>query len=640
MLAQLRNPRLYMMALIEAVVFTVAYVGAYLLRFDFVLKTQDWEQIMLVLPWLLPSKLATFFLLGLYKGMWRYSSVQDFWRLAEACFFSSLLIVSIVLFLHRFAGFSRAVFLLDGILTFLIAGGVRVAIRSYYAYKNSSKGNQAFRRSQSDANPRKLKRILVIGAGGSGEKILREITDNPRLDYQIVGFLDDDPSKRGRAVHGVSVLGRVDDLPRIIEKHEVQEVFISTPSATGAEMRRIVDICEACRVSSKTLPAIGQIIDGEVTIKALRDVNYEDLLRRPPVQLDTAGIEDYLAGQTIMVTGGGGSIGSELCRQLIRFHPEKLILVDAGEANLYGIQMELRHELKFDAYHCILARVQNQNIMEEIFKTYRPDVVFHAAAYKHVPLLERNPWEAIFNNVLGSRVVMQMAVKHGTKRFVLVSTDKAVRPTNVMGTSKRLAELVLQSFQGNGTRFMAVRFGNVLASSGSVIPLFRKQIEHGGPVTVTHPEVTRYFMTIPEAAQLILQAGALGEGGEIFVLEMGTPVKIADMAADLIRLSGKEPGRDIEVVFTGLRPGEKLYEELITRGEDIISTRHEKIMALEYRDRWNWNGLNTQDRYCSWLDREIEELCGIAGGHDACSIKQKLKELVPEYIPQDTGCVL
>jgi FlaA1/EpsC-like NDP-sugar epimerase len=325
---------------------------------------------------------------------------------------------------------------------------------------------------------------------------------------------------------------------------------------------------------------------------------------------------------------------------VIRFDPERLIVVDAGEANLYAIQMELRHELNFDACRVILARVQNRPIMEEIFRTYRPDVVFHAAAYKHVPLLERNPWEAVFNNVVGSRVVMEMAAKYEAERFVLVSTDKAVRPTNVMGTSKRLTELILQCMHGSSTRFMAVRFGNVLASSGSVIPLFQKQIEHGGPVTVTHPDVTRYFMTIPEAAQLILQAGAMGNGGEIFVLEMGTPVKIADMAKDLIRLSGKEPGRDIEIVFTGLRPGEKLFEELITSGEDVTRTKHEKIMVLHQNGHWNWNGFSTQERFSQWLGHELDELCRAAESHDGCAIKRKLKQLVPEYTPQEADCVI
>jgi FlaA1/EpsC-like NDP-sugar epimerase len=628
------------MALIESAIFAMAYTGAHLLRFEFHVTPLDFRQIMLVLPWLIPSKLVVFYALGLYKGMWRYTSLRDFWLLAQGCFFSSLVVVAIVLFLYHFAGFSRAVFLLDGLLTFVMTGGARMAIRTYYSAKTGSRGGQVMGLPALKSMPRDRKRVVIIGGGGSGEKMLREIFDNPHLSYEVVCFLDDNPGKKGRAIHGVPVLGPVDYLPRVVEDRKIDQVFISAPSATGPEMRRILDTCKGCEIPFKTLPAIGQILDGKVSIKALRDVNYEDLLRRAPVHLDTEGIQDYIRGRTVMVPGGGGSIGSELCRQLIRFDPERIIVVDAGEANLYSIQMELRHELKFDACHVILARVQNRPIMEEIFRTYRPDVVFHAAAYTHVPLLERNPWEAVFNNVVGSRVVMEMAAKYEAERFVLVSTDKAVRPTNVMGTSKRLTELILQCMHGSSTRFMAVRFGNVLASSGSVIPLFQKQIEHGGPVTVTHPDVTRYFMTIPEAAQLILQAGAMGNGGEIFVLEMGTPVKIADMAKDLIRLSGKEPGRDIEIVFTGLRPGEKLFEELITSGEDVTRTKHEKIMVLHQNGHWNWNGFSTQERFSQWLGHELDELCRAAESHDGCAIKRKLKQLVPEYTPQEADCVI
>lgn len=640
MTQQLKNPRFYLLILSDTLLFTLALVMAYLLRFEFLLHEPYKTQIATLLPWLIPTKLAVFFLFGLYRGMWRYTGMNDFWRLAQACFASSLLMVLVVITAYSFIGFPRSIFLLDCLLAFVLAGSLRVMIRSFYSARNGSHGARAFSIATFHSSGDSAKRILIIGAGGSGEKLLREIFDNNDLDYRVVGFLDDDFTKWGRAVHDIPVLGPVDKLPRILKRHAIDKIFISVPSATGPQMRRIMEICKSCKVSYQTLPALGEIMDGKVSIKALRDVNYEDLLRRPPVHLDTKGIEHYLAGQKVLVTGAGGSIGSELCRQVIRFRPESLILVDSGEANLYGIQMELRHELKFDAYHAILARVQNKTIMDEIFDTYRPDVVFHAAAYKHVPMIERNPWEGIFNNVYGSQVVMQTAAKYETKRFVLVSTDKAVRPTNVMGTTKRLTELILQSMQGSTTRFMAVRFGNVLASSGSVIPLFRKQIERGGPVTVTHPEVTRYFMTIPEAAQLILQAGAMGEGGEIFVLEMGTPVKIAEMAEDLIRLSGKKPGKDIEIVFTGLRAGEKLYEELITRGEDIVKTKHEKIMALEYNGRWNWNGLGNRERFRDWLVHELEDLYAVGKTHDARAIKKKLSQLVPEYTPQETVSVL
>jgi len=642
MIQQLRNPKFYSMLIIDAFLFAVAYYGAYLLRFEFTLPPNHLPLINALVPWVVGMKLGVFCLFGLYRGMWRFSGLEDFWRLGQASVLSMLLIVATVAYTDNFTGYPRSVFLLDCVLTFLLTGGLRVCIRSYYIARNTPRGIRAFSLPRLNYVEKERKKILIIGAGGSGEKMLREIFDNPQLHYHVVGFLDDDPGKRGRTVHGVRVLGPADHLSRVLEQNNIEQVFISVPSATGAQMRRLIDICKGCGISYKTLPAIGSIMNGNVSIKSLRDVNYEDLLRRPPVSLETDAISGYLTNRTVMVTGAGGSIGSELCRQVAQFKPQLLILVDASESNLFHMQMELQHEREFRNYQCILGQVQQRLLMESVFRKYRPDVVFHAAAYKHVPMLERNPWEAVFNNVRGSQVMMKLSKDYGVKRFVLVSTDKAVRPTNVMGTSKRLTELILQSFQGNGTKYMAVRFGNVVGSSGSVIPLFRRQIEQGGPVTVTHPEVTRYFMTIPEAAQLILQAGALGEGGEIFILEMGTPVKIADMAQDLIRLSGKQPGRDIEIQFTGLREGEKLYEELITLDEGIVNTRHEKILVLRPNGNGNGNGhhAGNHDAFRQWLDRELEELCAIARKHDSYAIKRKLKQLVPEYTPQDAECVL
>jgi FlaA1/EpsC-like NDP-sugar epimerase len=386
------------------------------------------------------------------------------------------------------------------------------------------------------------------------------------------------------------------------------------------------------------LPGIGDLIDGRVSVKLLRDISYEDLLGRSPVHLNIKGIRNYLDGKTILITGCGGSIGSELCRQVLKYQPRNLILLDSSESNLFNIQMEMQNENYCRHCNAILGLVQDEALMNDIFEKYKPEVVFHAAAYKHVPMLEKNPWQAVFNNIIGSRVVMEMAVKHHVDRFVLVSTDKAVRPTNVMGTSKRVTELIMQCQQGNGTRFMAVRFGNVVGSSGSVIPLFRRQIEQGGPVTVTHPEVKRFFMTIPEASQMILQAGTMGEGGEIFILRMGTPVKIADMARDLIRLSGKEPDVDIKIVYIGLREGEKLYEELITVGEDILPTNHEKVMVLS--SNVLLNGAKNQQEAQKYLYHELDELSKIAARHDAKGIKIKLKEIVPEYTPQENEGVL
>jgi FlaA1/EpsC-like NDP-sugar epimerase len=629
---QLKNPNFFLMILGDALLFIIAITAAYLFRFEFRLDHVYISQLQSIPLWIIPLKLIIFLSFGLYRGMWRYTSIRDFWRLAQACIVSSLFIMAVILVVYRFEGFSRAVFILDGGVTFLLAGGLRMAIRSYFMSRNRDQEPDAFLKQKH------RRRVLIIGAGTTGEKILREILENDKLHYDVLGFVDDDPHKIGRTIHGVPVLCSVERLFEVVEKEKVEEVLLAIPSAGGDQMRRVVGICKDCNVPYKTMPGIGEIIDGRVSVKALRDVRYEDLLGRRPVELDTSGIRSYLEGRTVLITGCGGSIGSELCRQVVKYQPGALVLVDTSEANLFHIQMELQHESCFQRCHGILGHVQDRPLMTSLFDKFRPDVVFHAAAYKHVPLLEKNPWEAITNNIVGSRVVMELAIAHGVDRFVLVSTDKAVKPTNVMGASKRVAELLLQSFQGKSTKLMAVRFGNVVGSSGSVVPLFRRQIEQGGPVTVTHPEVNRYFMTIPEATQMIMQAGAMGEGGEIFILRMGTPVRIADMARDLIRLSGKEPDRDIKVVFTGLREGEKLYEELITVGEGIVPTGHEKIMVL--RSDGLFNGSSDRERLREWLDSELSGLCDIALRHDSQAIKKKLQEIVPEYTPQDARSIL
>ncbi len=633
----LKNPHFYAMLLGDTACFMAALYGAYLLRFEFQIA-REFSQLRSILLWYVPLKLVFFYVFGLYRGMWRYTSLDDLWRLVKAVAAALACATAVLLYLTRFQGFSRAVFIADAVLTLLFSGGLRVWIRHWFAAHAAQQGLFNISIPWNRKELSKGKRVLLIGAGNAGEKMLREIFDNPSLDYHVVGFLDDDSGKLHRTIHGVPVLGTVEDVKGICEQWEVQEIFICTPSATGSQMRRILEHCKEARVPFKTLPALGALFDGKLTVKTLRDVNYQDLLRRPPVQLHEQGIRACLSGKTIVVTGAGGSIGSELCRQLVRFDPSRLILVDAGESNLYDIQMELHHERGFFRYECVLARVQDESLMERVFRIHRPQVVFHAAAYKHVPMLERNPWEAVFNNVEGSRVVMEQARRHGVERFVLVSTDKAVRPTNVMGASKRTAELLLRAFHdmGSSTRFMAVRFGNVLGSSGSVVPLFQKQIERGGPVTVTHPEVTRYFMTIPEAAQLILQAAGLGEGGEIFVLEMGTPVKIVDMARDLIRLCGKRPGVDVEIVFTGLREGEKLYEELITQDEGIARTEHEKILVL----RPNGDGPGFVEDFADGFFRGLGQLYEAARMRDPQAVRRAFQNLVPEYTPQEAPCVL
>jgi len=379
----------------------------------------------------------------------------------------------------------------------------------------------------------------------------------------------------------------------------------------------------------KKMPALQDIVSGRVSIKALADVRYEDLLGRSEIHLDIPGIEEYLQDKVVLVTGAGGSIGSELCRQIVRFKPGLLVMVDAGEENLYSMEMELLHQIDFSSYRAVLGQVQDRVLMDAIFQQYQPAVVFHAAAYKHVPMLELNPWQAVTNNILGSQVVMELSVEYGVQRFVLVSTDKAVRPTNVMGASKRVAEKIMLGLTGGKTIFMAVRFGNVLGSSGSVIPLFRSQIERGGPVTVTDPEVTRYFMTIPEAAQLIVQAGAQGQGGEVFLLKMGQPIRIADLARDLILLSGRDPA-DIGIKFIGLRPGEKLYEELITEGEDVLETGHDLIMVLR----------SSEGAVQANFFKDIKTLIGLAERFQAEDIRCQLSNIVPEYAPNASSCVL
>jgi FlaA1/EpsC-like NDP-sugar epimerase len=632
MYLQIKNPKLYLMLFSDALIFTVSIIASYLFRFEFSLSPFYIQQIKTVLLWIVPLKVLVFLFSGVYRGMWRYTSIRDFWLLARACLLSTLLILAVILYIGGFKGYSRAIFIADGVLTFLVVGGKLMAIRSYFAgFGNPKIREELFPKAH-------YKNVLIIGAGDAGEKILREIFENNQLHYKVIGFVDDDPQKEGRSIHGVPVLGNLGMIKSILEKEDVKEILIAIPSANGDQIRNIVETCKDCNVSYKILPGMGELIDGSVSIKALRDISYEDLLGRPPVHLDTTGIRGYLGGKTILITGCGGSIGSELCRQVLKYHPGYLILLDASEMNLFNIQMELQSERDFHKCEAVLGQVQNKNLMEDIFKKYKPQVFFHAAAYKHVPMLEKNPWEAVFNNIISSRVAMEISIKHNVERFVLVSTDKAVRPSNVMGASKRVTELIMQSLQGNSTLLMAVRFGNVIGSSGSVIPVFRRQIEKGGPVTVTHPEVNRYFMTISESTQLILQAAAMGEGGEVFVLKMGTPVKIADMAKDLIRLSGKEPDVDIKIIYTGLRDGEKLYEELITEGEDILPTGHGEIMLL--RSNRHADEASYLQAIRVKLESDIEELIKHSLLHDTKAIKKKFQEIVPEYTPQENEAVL
>jgi len=619
MLHNLRNINFYVMILLDLIIFIGAFYGAYLFRFDFSLPSYAETQCFELLKYTLVIKFSVFLGLGLYRGMWRYTSLRDLWHILEATFLQSLILITVVLYKFGFGGFSRGVFIIDWLLTVFMCGGMRVMIRSFYAIKD---GNSI--QLSPESCPVNGENVLIIGAGRAGEKVVREIRSSGQLKYLPIGFLDNDKSKRGRTIHGVPVLGPLSDLQELVANKCVNEILIAVAEASGKEMREIIDACKETGLPYKILPGMDEIINGKVGIKALRDVSYQDLLGRAPVQLDSSAISEYISGKTVLVTGCGGSIGSELVRQVVRFNPAKLILVDSSEANLYAIQMELHHELNFHDYVTVLGSVQDELLMDETFNTYKPHTVFHAAAYKHVPMMERNPWQAVHNNICGTKNVMTAADKHGVARFVIVSTDKAVRPTNIMGASKRVTELLMRLFHDSETTFMAVRFGNVVGSSGSVVPLFRRQIERGGPVTVTHKDVTRYFMSISEAAQLILQAGVMAEGGEIFILEMGDPIKIADMARDLIRLSGKEPDKDIEIIFTGLREGEKLYEELITEGEGIVRTEHDKIMVLKGVEK-------DLEAYSAYFKKQLYEMKEAADKFQAEEVRTMLHAAVPEF---------
>lgn len=631
------------MLLCDTLCILLAYMLAYSLRFEAFLLHERKLYYAGSLIIIFGIKLPVFYVMGLYNGMWRYTGLRDLQNIIKAVLISSTTIISIMLLVNRFQGFSRAVFIMDAIICLLFLCASRISIRFLLQHTRTSRQDR----------PKRKKRLLLIGAGDAAEKAVREIVDNPKLPYDVVGFVDDNQAKTGMRIHGIPVLGTTEDLGEIAEQVKAEELLIAIVAMDAEPMKRIVDLCQQTGLSFKVLPGLGELIEGKLSVTAMREISYSDLLGRAEVKLDQNKIGCYLTARTILVTGAGGSIGSELCRQIIKFDPKQIILLDAGEENLYNIQMELTHSYQFNEFVPILGKVQDEDFLDMVFAEYKPAVVFHAAAYKHVPLLECNPWEGVFNNVLASQRLMKAAIRHKAGRFVLVSTDKAVRPTNVMGATKRLTELIMLACyrqqpaasteagginpqlpmnnetasprcpaEGQGTTFMAVRFGNVLGSSGSVVPLFKRQIAKGGPVTVTDPDITRYFMSIEEAAQLILQAGAMGTGGEIFLLKMGTPVKIANLAHDLIKLMGYEPETEIKITFTGLRPGEKLYEELITEGEGIVSTGHEKIMVLR--------GEGPTD---GELAENLTTLEDKANRRDARGIKEALKNIIPEYIP-------
>jgi FlaA1/EpsC-like NDP-sugar epimerase len=626
MLNQLHNRNFYILLAADLAFFTLSLALAYAIRFTFNIPADEWAQWAGLLPWALAAKVAVFMAIGVYGGMWRYTSIPDAIRLGKASILATLVIMTGLTLANRFDGYPRSVFLADFIFTLFFCGGLRVVIRLFCANPGGSFLSVVTGRAGQDSTVRQI-RLLIIGAGDAAASIIREIHSNHSSPYDVVCCLDDDAHKQGRHLLDVPVRGPIARLPHLAKQFQADEMIIAMPSVTGESMRLVIALCKSAGIPFKTLPSISSLVDGRATVNDVREVNYEDLLGRAPVRLNSAEIGNCLTGKIVAVTGAGGSIGSELCRQIIRFKPASLVLIEANEFNLYRIEKELRLDSQAPAIHPAMGRVQDRTFMQHVFRTHRPQVVYHAAACKHVPMVEANPREGILTNVVGSCVAMDVAGESGVERYVQVSTDKAVRPTNVMGACKRMTELVLQSRRPSLTRYMAVRFGNVLGSSGSVIPLFQEQIRAGGPVTITHPDMTRYFMTIPEACQLILQAGAMGEGGEIFILEMGTPVKIADMARDMIRLSGKSE-QDIEIVYTGLRPGEKLFEELITQGEGIVPTGHEKIMVLR-RHETSVDPL-TRERL---VRTQVERLVQAAETLEPARIRAALRAIIPEYTP-------
>jgi len=613
--------RKVLIILTHVFVFTISLLLSFLLVHNMQLK-RSWlvDQYPLLLVCFIVIKLIIFAFFRQYQGWWRYVGISDLMGILRASVVSTLVIAIIWITAMGVADIRRnlpatisditqSIFLLDMAATIVLLAGLRMMIRLYF---------EDFRTIESG----RLKRFLIVGAGNTGESLLREIHRMSVAQYEVIGFVDDDRLKRGINIHGIPVLGTVEQLPEICQEQNIEEIAIAMPSVTHKELRRVVQICQGTKLRFRTVPSITDIASGKLRVSQIRDVDINDLLGREAVQLDLDLIEVFLKDKVILVTGAGGSIGSEMCRQVCNFGPKLLLLIEQAENPLFHIERELQKQFPQVNMKALICNITDSTRVCGIFEQYHPEVVIHAAAHKHVPLMEINPGESVKNNVIGTKTVADAADKFNATNFVMISTDKAVNPTSIMGSSKRVAEMYIQNLNDiSKTHFVTVRFGNVLGSNGSVVPIFKNQIAQGGPVTVTHPDMKRYFMTIPEASQLVLQASAMGKGGEIFVLDMGEPVKIVDLARELITLSGFSPGEDIEISFTGLRPGEKLFEELSIEGEHMQRTRHPKIGI--------WKNIP--------MDREklrigIEQLVEISETQEHDKIVFKIKELVPEYI--------
>jgi len=609
-LNRLLNYRKILILASQICLLAMSYYGSFLLRFDFHPDVAYQSMFVRTLPLVVAVELLVFYAFGLLCGWWRYAGMSDALDICEASFTGAVVLYLVIELVLNVDGYPRSVLAINLILTVLLVGGTRFAVRAY---------TEGAQRGAAELN------TLIVGAGRAGSTIARELKRNSQLNLKPVGFVDDDPSKHGIRIHGLRVLGSSDCMSEILRRMSIRCVLIAIPSASGSQVEQIIAKCRQCKVDFKILPSFSRHISGgRSSIANIRNARLEDLLGRQPVQIDLASIRNQLEGKVLLVTGAGGSIGSELSRQVCDFAPREVILVDRSENCLFQLGLDLSTNRPQQHFVPVIADIQDVGAMREIFALHRPDIVFHAAAYKHVPLMEQSCFQAVTNNIFGTYNVALVARQFGCKTFVMISSDKAVNPTNVMGVTKRIAELIILGLQHEHTRYVAVRFGNVLGSNGSVVPIFQQQIAAGGPVTVTHPEARRYFMTIPEAVQLVLQASTMGVASDIFVLEMGQQIRIADMARNLIRLSGLEPEQDIPVIYTGLRPGEKLFEELMLDGEGVKPTSHPKIRVLG-------GGPVSFEQVQIWLD----ELSALVEAKNVYGLVQTFQRIVPEYKPSE-----
>ena len=561
--ALMRHRRFAVIVLQISLILAANYT-AFVLRFEADIPSSYFTRLVQGLPLFALVFGAGLWLFGIHRGLWRYVGLHDLRRIFWASLTSTALCYVVIQWVLGWRDYPRSVIISTGLLTIVYLGGIRVTVRW-------------FREWLQIVGPT-ARRILIVGAGNAGELLARDLRANPSYNYKPVGFVDDDPVKRRARIHGIPVVGTITDLAKAVDRYQAREIIVALPSANPRVMQRILAVCESCPAVLKTLPNIKQLLDSPVTMRRVRPMSLEDLLQREPIQTDLEELHHLLEGKNVLVTGAGGSIGSELCRQIARYRPANLVLFERYENNLYAVERELREAFPHLTVRAVVGDINSPERVRDVIAQCAPQLIFHAAAHKHVPLMEQNPGEAVKNNVLGTRIVARAALAAGVERFVLISTDKAVKPISIMGATKQLAErLVLDMNREGSTRFIVVRFGNVLGSNGSVVPLFAEQIRKGGPVTVTHPEIKRYFMTIPEAVQLVLQASVMGQGGEVFVLDMGEQVRIIDLARNMIRLSGHRPDQDVKITFIGLRPAEKLYEELFDEKEQVELTMHDKI---------------------------------------------------------------